>query len=94
MIAAVKLALRISQANTAFDDEITGLIDAARGDLVLAGILESRAIDDQDALTSRAVILYAKANFGFDIPDADRNMKAYTSLKAHLMTSVEYTEGT
>jgi uncharacterized phage protein (predicted DNA packaging) len=92
MLAAVKLALRISQVNTAFDGEITGLIDAARGDLILAGISEARANDETDALATRAVILYAKAYFGFDNPDQERNVKAYTSLKAHLMTSVDYVE--
>lgn len=42
----IKTALRISINNTAFDSEITDLIAAARGDLMLAGILPAKANDD------------------------------------------------
>lgn len=90
MLGKVKLALRIS--NTLLDEEVSDLIDAARQDLILSGILSSKAEDDNDALVKRAVITYCKANFGYDNPDADRFRQSYEMLKQHLSLSVEYTE--
>jgi len=83
-----KLALRIS--SSAFDSEISDLIDAAKADLQLSGVDETKLIDT-DPLIKRAVMTYVKANFGFDNPDADRLCAAYDMLKAHLTLSVEYT---
>ncbi|CAM3876428.1 head-tail connector protein [Cohnella lubricantis] len=86
----VKLALRIS--SSAFDSEVTDLIDASRADLKLSGVLAVKAdAEAPDALIKRAVVTYAKANFGFDNPDADRLRDAYNMLKAHLTLSQEYT---
>lgn len=84
-----KTALRIS--GTAFDSEIQDLIDAARRDLVLAGVHLSKASDDSDPLIKRAVITYCKAHFGWANPDAERLQRAYDSLKSHLSLSFEYT---
>lgn len=83
----VKLALRISAGTATFDSEIQGLIDAAKTDLGLSGVLK---VNDADALVKRAIIVYCKANFGWGNPDADRLQKAYDSLKAHLSLSLEY----
>lgn len=85
----VKLALRIS--NTAFDGEITDLISAARSDLQLSGVLESKANDDTDALIKRAIVVYCKANFGWNNPDAEKLQQSYNMLKMHLSLSQEYT---
>lgn len=41
VIKEVKQALRISESNTAFDDEVQNLIDAARLDLQQAGVSKS-----------------------------------------------------
>lgn len=89
MLDEVKVALRISSA--AFDSEIQDLINAARQELILAGVLPSKASDDTDPLIKRAIVTYCKANFGFANPDADRLQRAYDSLKCHLSLSVEYT---
>ncbi|WP_336772305.1 head-tail connector protein [Paenibacillus sp. MMO-58] len=86
-----KAALRVSKATTLFDDEITDLIAAAQMDLQLAGVLPSKVQNDNDPLIKRALIVYCKANFGFDNPDAERLQASYTSLKAHLTLSQEYT---
>lgn len=88
MLALVKLALRIS--TTAFDSEINGLIAAARADLILSGILSTKANDDTDSLIQRAVIVYVKAHFGFDNAEAERFEMAYSNLKRHLSLSTEY----
>ncbi|HOB44390.1 MAG TPA: DNA-packaging protein [Bacillota bacterium] len=83
----VKVALRISDTNTAFDGEVSDLISAAQRDLLVAGI---KVTDETDALIKRAIVTYAKAHFGYDNPDADRLLKAYEMLKMHLMLSTEY----
>lgn len=84
-----KLALRIS--NTAFDNEINDLISAARQDLTLSGILDTKANDDSDVLIKRAIIVYVKANFGFDNPDVEKLQQSYESLKISLALSTDYT---
>lgn len=87
----VKAALRISNVQTAFDDEINSLIAAARQDLILSGLLASKANDDEDALIKRAITVYVKCHFGWDNPDHERLLRAYEMLKNHLTLSAEYT---
>lgn len=89
MLDDVKTALRIS--NTAFDSEINDLISAARSDLQLSGVLESKVNDDTDALIKRAIIVYCKSNFGWNNPDAEKLQQSYNMLKMHLSLSQEYT---
>lgn len=90
MLASVKDALRVS--GTDLDGEIQDLIDGAKADLVLSGV-HSTKIDEADPLIKRAIILYCKAQFGYDEPKiADRFQQSYTSLKHHLTLSTEYTE--
>lgn len=91
ILGDAKVALRISKATTMFDDEINDLVAAAQMDLQLAGVLPGKVQNDTDPLIKRALIVYCKANFGFDNPDADRLQASYTSLKAHLTLSQEYT---
>lgn len=85
MLENIKLSLRIK--NTAFDDEINDLIQAAMLDLDLSGIL---VIDELDPLIKRVITLYVKANFGWDNPDADRLQQSYLMLKQHLSLSGDY----
>lgn len=87
----VKAALRISSGQTAFDGEIQGLIDAARADLQLSGLLDSKANDDEDVLIKRAITVYVKCHFGWDNPDQERLLRAYEMIKNHLTLSAEYT---
>lgn len=85
----VKLALRIS--SSAFDGEVVDLIEAARQDLILSGVSQNKAQDENDPLMKRAITVYCKAHFGFDNPEAERFAKSYDMLKAHLTLSQEYT---
>ena len=85
----IKIALRIS--NTAYDSEIYDLVAAARADLRLSGILESKVNDDTDPLIKRAITVYVKANFGWNNPDAEKLQQSYNMLKSHLALSQEYT---
>jgi uncharacterized phage protein (predicted DNA packaging) len=91
MLEKIKKDLRIKNT-TAFDDEVTDLISAAKADLLLSGISELKILDT-DPLIIRAISLYAKANFGKDNPDSEKYQKAYDSLKTHLCLSTEYAEG-
>lgn len=86
MLARVKLALRIT--TSAFDDEITGLINAAYGDLGLVGISPA-ALSSADELVTTAVITYVKLHFG-DPTDPDRLKKSYDEQKAQLITATGY----
>ena len=85
----VKLALRIS--NDFYDNEINGLIEACKKELKLVGIASSNFYTS-DYMITQAVILYCKANFGFDNSEADRYQKAYESLKSFLTLCPEYKE--
>ena len=89
MLDKVKLALRIS--NDAYDSEITSLINACKRELELVGIASSNFYTS-DYMITQAIILYCKANFGFDNSEADRYQKAYESLKSFLTLCLEYTE--
>lgn len=86
----VKQALRLS--GTDLDIEVQDLIDAAKADLQLSGVHADKIVDT-DPLIKRAVIVYAKAHFGFDNPEAERFQQSYDMLKAHLTLSQEYTTG-
>ena len=85
MLESIKLALRVTIND--FDEEIQGLIDAARRDLAIAGVDK---IDETDPLIRRAIITYCKANFGYDNPEAERFQRSYDMLKQHLSLSYDY----
>lgn len=95
MLDKVKLALRVSAS--AFDDEITDLIAAAKADLRLVGVNVPEDEEGSpegkagDPLIERAIILYAKAEFGFN-DDAERYRNAYDYLKCALSLTADYTE--
>lgn len=93
MLDKVKLALRIS--GNAFDDEVTDLINAAIADLRLVGIIvpetEGSTASAVDPLISRAIVLYAKAEFGCN-DDAERYRNAYDYLKCALSLAGDYIE--
>lgn len=87
-LESVRLSVR--NTSTAFDSEITDLINAARADLVLGGVNEDKANDESDPLILRAVQTYVKAEFGLDNPDADKYRAAYKELRNGLTLSDSY----
>lgn len=91
MLEDVKTVLRIS--NSAYDAEIEDLIEAAKMDLILSGVHESEIVET-DPLIKRAIIVYCKANFGWNNPDAEKLQHSYNMLKIHLALSQEYAEVT
>ena len=84
MLEKVKLALRVT--NKAFDNEIEGLIEAAKLDLYAGGVAMT-VIDKSDALVERAIILYAKANYGMANPDSEKYDDSYHNVRQKLSLS-------
>lgn len=86
LLEKVKISLRIS--NDAFDDmEIKPLIEAAKKELEIAGV---NNINADDPLIIRAVVLYCKANFGYDNPDSEKLMDSFNSIKDLMSQSGSY----
>lgn len=92
LLNAARLAVRRTRPSV-LDEEIKELISAARKELTEIGVLPSKAYDDKDPLTRRACIVYVKAEFGLDNPDAERYRASFDSLKKHMSLSSEYTGG-
>jgi hypothetical protein len=90
LIDDVKVSNRVLSTDTGIVAELQDLIDAAKADLILSGILESKVIDT-DTLIKRAIMLYSKAHFGLDNADSKKYEASYNSLKTHLCLSQEYT---
>lgn len=79
LLDKVKTALRAN--GTAFDDEISDLISAAKYDLMGAGV----KVDDTDPLHVQAITCFCKARYGYEDPQqADRFWTAYEAHKTHL----------
>ncbi|MEX3713649.1 head-tail connector protein [Cytobacillus horneckiae] len=96
MLSIVKTSLRIS--HDLLDEEIKDLIEAARRDLILSGISSDKANEEEkiDPLIKRAIIIYCKANFGFNSGETDRvtsvnrYQESYNLLKNHLSLAGDY----
>ena len=87
MLAKVKLALRLT--TNAYDSELNDLIDAAKKDLQIAGVILT---DPLDAIVTRAVITYCQLHFlGLSNDEYDRLQKAYDLQKGQLRTATGYT---
>lgn len=85
MLAKVKLAMRLT--TTAYDSEITRLINAACADLGIVDITATATTED--ALLTQAIITYCRLNFGTP-EDYDRLKASYDEQKAQLMTAKGY----
>lgn len=85
LIDDAKLAMRI--VTTAYDGEVTRLINAAVGDLGIVGVTASAA--ETDPVLVQAIITYVRLNFG--TPEDYVHLKAsYDEQKAQLMTATGY----
>lgn len=86
MLERAKRACRVT--DPAFDDEINGLITAARLDLGIAGVLP-QFVDDE--LVNQAILTYCRCHFGSP-EDYDRLKASYDEQKAQLMSATGYTD--
>lgn len=85
MLDKVKMALRIK--TDALDEELVDLIEAAKADLGIAGVVLPGTLD---AICTRAVITYCKMSFGLP-EDYDRLKRSYDEQKAQLSNATGYT---
>lgn len=88
MLEKVKNALRITSDDEALDGELTDLIEAAKADLGIAGVIVPSRFD---ALILKAVITYCKMSFGLP-EDYDRLKRSYDEQKAQLSNATGYTD--
>lgn len=88
LLDKARIALRIS--TSAFDGEIADLIEAAKVDLSLGGVVN---LDESDPLIVRAVITYVRLHFG-EPDDFDRLKRSYDEQKAQMGMATNYTEWT
>jgi hypothetical protein len=88
MLDIIRDRLRIN--NREYDEEIMLLISSCKLDLESSGVASS-LIEEECSLIKSAIILYCKANFGFDNADAEKFQKSYESLKIKLSLISEKT---
>lgn len=85
LLENVKMSLRVK--TTAYDTEITGLINAACYDLGIVGVTVDSTTTDP--LLIRAIITYCRVHFGSP-DDFDRLKASYDEQKAQLITATGY----
>ena len=86
LVNAAKLAARIT--TTAFDSQVSMLLDAAMLDMGVAGV---EVPETMDAIVQQAAITYFLMHFGE--PDLyDRLKKSYDEQKAQLSTCTGYSD--
>lgn len=85
MLDKVKLALRIT--TDAYNSELNDLIEAAKLDLGIAGVVLPEPLG---AVVERAIITYCRVNFGSPA-DYDRLKRSYDEQKAQLTMATGYT---
>lgn len=86
LLAKVKIAVRRTDT-TAFDAELSDLIDACLADLGIAGVSNE---EPTDPLIVRAVCTYCKTNFG-ETDEYEHLKASYDEQKATLQMSSKYT---
>ena len=86
MLEKVKLALGISTDK--YDSELNDLIESAKLDLGVAGVVVPQTVD---ALVTKAIITYCKMSFGLP-EDYDRLKRSYDEQKAQMSNATGYTD--
>lgn len=90
LLGKVKIALRTTAEDESLNEEINGLILAARADLKVNGVVSDSFATTQRDLVEQAIKLYVKANWGYDNPDAERQLATYELLKTNLSIHSQY----
>lgn len=87
LLADVKMALRVT--TEAYDSELTDLIESAKKDLGIAGVI----VPESDVVVNTAIKTYCKLNFGTPNPaNWEYLKKSYDEQKAQLSTSSAYSD--
>lgn len=87
-VLVLKVKSRIRAKSNAANEEIRDLICAAEADMKKEGIVGTA----DDPLYLQALVLYCKANYGYD-KDTERFSDAYNSLKISMALCGDYKEG-
>lgn len=88
LIDDVKMALRVT--TNAYDSELTDLIESAKLDLGIAGVIIP---EPMPAVVSTAIKTYCKINFGTPNPSNYEYLKkSYDEQKAQMGMSSAYTD--
>lgn len=88
LLGKTKLALRVTVNN--YDTELTALINAAKTDLGIAGVVIHAEMDE---IIERAIITYCKIHFSALSDGEWSRLKAsYDEQKAQLNTATGYTD--
>lgn len=90
LLDKVKTACRVT--TTAYDEELTDLINAGLADIGITDVSPALLTADGPVpLIQRAVITYCRLNFG-QPDDYDRLKASYDEQKAQLLMSSDYTD--
>lgn len=84
----MRKAVRINHGK--HNGEIADLVEAAKADLQLVGIIAARTEDETDMLMKKAITAYVKAEFGLDNSDAGKYRDAFENLKNRMSVSNYY----
>lgn len=87
-LTATKVSMAIT--STAYDSELTDLINAAVQDLESNGIDAADLLEDDNALVLQAIKTYCRFNFQSPA-DYDRLYKSYEAQKGHMRNCTGYT---
>ena len=87
ILERMKVALRVT--NDRFDDEIAGVITAARMELIRAGVLADKA-NSNDELIVSAIRAYVLATYSTDTKLTDGYMASFEMQKDNLRKSAGY----
>lgn len=87
MLEKVKLALGLT--TTAYDDDITDDIAAARAELIRSGVASSKASSDTDPLITKAIKTYCQKEYS-EGSEAERFTKAWESQLDNIRKSAGY----
>ena len=85
VLSRVKDSLRITHDK--FDETVfSPMIESCRGDLLISGVAQKVAYDENHMLVERAIIHYCHINFplGGDAKEIERHERTYSSLKNSL----------
>ncbi|MGM9681540.1 MAG: head-tail connector protein [Eubacteriales bacterium] len=91
LLDSARLALRITGKD--LDSEIGELIAAAKKEMSLAGVCSAKLADETDPLIRRAAVVYVKAEFGLDNPDAEKYRESFRMMLKDMVLSNEYLYG-